>query len=198
MMHKKRLVILDLLSNKDIYRENCYILRLDKGLIKLDNYRDITYDLNLQNEKNDEEISKKILSYLLKFKHLFEDNDIFKSEISNYRNDKIETFKKISNILEIKKRKLEKKYIDEVITDKSNEKLIYNQFLKNYKLIDLSSEKILNHHIRFFYQALNFFLNTFVSLYLKDLQNKKIFQSILDYQFFQYLQKLSNKFLPKK
>ena len=108
MMHKKRLVILDLLSNKDIYRENCYILRLDKGLINLDNYRDITYDLNLQNE-NDEEISKKILSYLLKFKHLFEDNDIFKSEISNYRNDKIETFKKISNILEIKKKKIGKK-----------------------------------------------------------------------------------------
>ena len=158
MMHKKRLVILDLLSNKDIYRENCYILRLDKGLIKLDNYRDITYDLNLQNEKNDEEISKKILSYLLKFKHLFEDNDIFKSEISNYRNDKIETFKKISNILEIKKRKLEKKYIVEVITDKFNEKLIYNQFLKNYKLTDLSYKKVLNHHVRFFLSRTNFFL----------------------------------------
>ena len=109
MTHKK-LVILDLLSNKDICRENCYILRLDKGLIKLDNYRDITYDLNLQNNKNDEEISKRILSYLLKFKHLFEDNDIFKSEISNYRNDKIEIFKKISNIIEIRKRKLEKIY----------------------------------------------------------------------------------------
>ena len=109
MTHKKKLIILDLLSNKDICRENCYILRLDKGLIKLNNYRDITSDLNLQNnKKNDEEISKKILSYLLKFKHLFEDNDIFKSEISNYRNDKIEIFKKISNIIEIRKRKLEK------------------------------------------------------------------------------------------
>ena len=190
MMHKKRLVILDLLSNKDIYRENCYILRLDKGLIKLDNYRDITYDLNLQNEKNDEEISKKILSYLLKFKHLFEDNDIFKSEISNYRNDKIETFKKISNILEIKKRKLEKKYIVEVITDKSNEKLIYNQFLKNYKLIDLSSEKILNHHIRFFLSSTKFFFKIlFVSLYLKAFTKQKDISKYIGLSIFPILTK---------
>ena len=191
MMHKKRLVILDLLSNKDIYRENCYILRLDKGLIKLNNYIDITSDLNLQNEKkNDKEISKRILSYLLKFKHLFEDNDIFKSEISNYRNDKIETFKKISNILEIRKRKLEKKYIVEVITDKSNEKLIYNQFLKNYKLIDLSSGKVLNHHIRFFLSRTKFFFKIlFISLYLKAFTKEKDISKYVGLSIFPILTK---------
>ena len=77
---------------------------------------------------------------------------------------KLKLFKKISNIIEIRKRKLEKKYIVEVITDKSNEKLIYNQFLENYKLTDLSYKKVLNHHVRFFYQELNFFLK--YSLYL--------------------------------
>ena len=174
MTHKKKLVILDLLSNKDICRESCYILRLDKGLIKLNNYRDITSDLNLQNKKNDEEISKKILSYLFKFKTLFEDNDIFKSEISNYRNDKIEIFKKISNILEIRKKKLEKKYIVEVITDKFNEKLIYNQFLKNYKLTDLSYKKVSNHHVRFFLSRTKFFLKIlFITLYLKAFTKEK-------------------------
>lgn len=167
-MNKKKLVILDLLSNKDIYRENCHILRLDKGIVKLSNYKDITSNLNLQNKKNDDEIAKKILSYLFKFKNLFEDNDVFKSEISNYRNDKIEAFKKISNILEIKKKKLEKKYIVEVITDKFNEKLIYNQFLKNYKLIDLSDNKVLNHHIKFFLSRTKFFFKIlFITLYLK-------------------------------
>ena len=69
----------------------------------MNNYRDIISDLNLQNNKNDEEISKRILSYLLKFKHLFEDNDIFKSEISNYRNDKIEIFKKLVTSLKLEK-----------------------------------------------------------------------------------------------
>ena len=72
---------------------------------------------------------------------------------------KLKLLKKIGNILEIKKENWKKKYIVEVMFEINlNEKLIYNQFLKNYKLIDLSSEKILNHHIRFFLSRTKFFL----------------------------------------
>ena len=167
-MNKKKLIILDLESNKNIFRENCHILRLDKGLINLSNIKDITLDLDLQNQKNDQIISKKILLYLLKFKNLFEDNDIFKCEIANYRNDKIKIFNKISNILKIKEKKLNKKYFIEIITDKSNEKNIYDQFLKKFELIDLSDKKKVYPYIKFFLSRTNFFLKMlFINVYLK-------------------------------
>ena len=83
---------------------------------------------------------------------------------------------------------MEKKYIVEVITDKFNEKLIYNQFLENYKLTDLSYKKVLNHHVRFFLSRTNFFFKIlFITLYLKAFTKKKKFQNMLDYQFFRYL-----------
>ena len=71
---------------------------------------------------------------------------------------KLKYSKKLVTSLKLEKRKLEKKYIVEVITDKFNEKLIYNQFLENYKLTDLSYKKVLNHHVRFFLSRTNFFL----------------------------------------
>lgn len=172
-MNKKKLVILDLLSNKKIYRDNCHILRLDKGLIELNNTKDITFILDTK-KKNDQVISKKILSYLFKFKNLFEGNDIFKSEIANYRNDKIEIFNKINNILKIKEKNLNQKYFIEIITDKFNEEIIYSQFLQNYKLIDLSIKKKLQPHIKFFLSRTNFFLKIlFINLYLKFFTDKK-------------------------
>ena len=59
-MNKKKLIILDLINNKEILREDCYIIRLDKGLIRLKNFK--IYDLSKL--KKDKIITRKILLYL--------------------------------------------------------------------------------------------------------------------------------------
>ena len=169
-MNKKKLVILDLINNKEILRENCNIIRLDKGLINLKNYK----NLILVNKKKDKIITKKILLYLKNFKNLFRENDIYKTELSNYRDDKIDIYNRIENILNIKKKKLEKKFDIEIITDKLESHSIFNQLFKNYTFTNLSNKKKLNNHLKFVLSRTKFFIKIlFINIYLKIFTKKK-------------------------
>ena len=70
MNTKKKIVILDLNSNFNLLRENCYIIRIDKGVIKLKNVRDISHKLNINND-SDKEITTKILKFIKYFNIFF-------------------------------------------------------------------------------------------------------------------------------
>lgn len=180
-MNKKKLVILDLINNKEILRENCNIIRLDKGLINLKNYK----NLILVNKKKDKIITKKILLYLKNFKNLFRENDIYKTELSNYRDDKIDIYNRIENILNIKKKKLEKKFDIEIITDKLESHSIFNQLFKNYTFTNLSNKKKLNNHLKFVLSRTKFFIKIlFINIYLKIFTKKKIITNNLGLSIF--------------
>lgn len=173
-MNKNTLLILDLSCNKKVLRKNCFIIRIDKGLIDLKNYNDLTYKFHLNNKNTNEIISIKILSYLKKFKYLFDNNDIYKSEIANYRNDKNDIYDKIKNLLFLKEQKFQNKFDIEIISDKKNSKDIFDQLFKSYKFVDLSKEKKINPFIKFFFSRTKFFIKLiFISLYLKIFTKKR-------------------------
>ena len=169
-MNKKKLIILDLINNKEILREDCYIIRLDKGLIRLKNFK--IYDLSKL--KKDKIITRKILLYLSNFKTLFKDNDIYKTEISNYRDDKIDIYNRIENISNIKNKNLEKKFDIEIISDRSESFLIFNQFFKKCTFTHLGVKKKINPHLKFFLSRTKFFIKIlFINIYLKIFTKKK-------------------------
>ena len=71
MKNKKILIILDISTDKDIHRNECSIVRLDKGRIILKNFKDLSYRINFKNNNSyyNKIISSQIIKYLKKFKN---------------------------------------------------------------------------------------------------------------------------------
>jgi hypothetical protein len=175
MNTKKKIVILDLNRNFNLLRENCYIIRIDKGVIKLKNVRDISHKLNINND-GDKEITIKILKFIKYFKIFFEKKDLYKTEFTNFRDDKVRIYNKIRCLVRLKELKLNSNYNIEVISDKADLKNIYKQVFINFSLKILQNNRKVYSLTYFFFSRTRFFLKfLIIILYLKiTLPKKKI------------------------
>ena len=175
MKNKKILIILDISTDKDIHRNECSIVRLDKGRIILKNFKDLSYRINFKNNNSyyNKIISSQIIKYLKKFRKYLPLKDLLLTEVANLRDDKIELYDKIKSILEIKKLNLEKNFEIEIITDKEYAKNIYNQVFKKFKITDFSKKNKTNYYIKFLLSRTRFTIKLFlIKIYLKFFGNK--------------------------
>tara|TARA_B100000886_G_scaffold287363_1_gene212000 strand:+ start:8789 stop:10330 length:1542 start_codon:yes stop_codon:yes gene_type:complete len=172
MKDKKKLIILDISSNLKIERKNCYVIKIDTGNITLENYKDLTFNLNIKkyNFYYNKIISTQILLYLKKFTKFLPLKYLLYSEIANFRDDKINLFDKVKCILEIKRLHLDKKYNIEVISDKKYAINIYFQLFKKFRFYNAykNENKNINFRLKYFLSRTRFLFKVlFITSYLK-------------------------------
>ncbi len=170
MKTKKKLIILDISTDLKIDRKNCYVIKIDTGNITLENYKDLTFSLNIKkyNLYYNKIISTQILLYLKKFTRFLPLKYLLYSELANFRDDKINLFDKVKCILEIKRLELEKKFNIEVISDKKYANDIYFQIFKKFSLYNAYKNKNINFRLKYFLSRTRFLFKTlFITSYLK-------------------------------
>lgn len=177
MKNKKDLIILDISLDKDIRRENCNVIKIDKGNIKLKKFIDLTskIDFKKNNDHYNKTLSFKIIKYLKKFEKYLSIKDLLLTELANLRDDKVEIYDKIKSFINLKKLNLEKNYKIEIISDKKYANYIYCQIFKNFKIIDFTKEKNLNFYLKFIISRTRFSIKLFViNIYLKFFSKKNM------------------------
>lgn len=114
-MNSKKLIILDINQNIVINEKNFKYIYLSAGKVSLNNKNRIF--IKKFEIKYYQYFKKKLIKKLLQNINLKENNLLLESEVFNLRNDKINFFNKIINILIIKKIFVKKNYDIKLITD---------------------------------------------------------------------------------
>jgi hypothetical protein len=166
----KKLLIIDLEKNYEVFHENCFYLLTNRGSVNLKNSNKIDFNIN-KNKNNINKKKKNFISYLSKIQNIFKKNkfriEASELEIFNLRNDKYNYIDKILLFSCLREKRLENKFKIEVITDQDNLKKFYQSsfgkkiqitnLLKKNKIKNKESSLILK-YFKFILRALYFLI----------------------------------------
>ncbi len=192
-MKNKTLVILDLEKNYDLHEKDLTFISLNKGLINLDNCKQI-YLKKFRQIKKD--VQKKLIAKLLKIisENKNEDNPLIELEVNNLRNDRYNFIDRITNLVIIKKIILSSGFNKlKIISDNKNTLDIFDKlnidiekkdFCKKEKKLSFFKIKLLKFYLK------SLFIIIFLKLRKKDIK-KKNFESYfsINPNKFQYFKK---------
>ena len=174
-MKNKTLVILDLKKNYDLYEKDLTFISLNKGVINLDNCKQLFLKDFPQIKK---EVHKKLISKLQKiiYENKNNDNSLIELEVNNLRNDRYDFIDRITNLVIIKKIILSSGFKKlKIISDNKNTLDIFDKLNIDIEKKDFSKkEKKLNFlklKLPKFYLK-SFFIVIFLKLKKKDIKKK--------------------------
>ena len=198
-MKNKTLVILDLKKNYDLYEKDLTFISLNKGLINLDNCKQLFLKDFPQIKKD---VHKKLISKLQKiiYENKNNDNSLIELEVNNLRNDRYDFIDRITNLVIIKKIILSSGFNKlKIISDNKNTLEIFDKlnidiekkdFSKKEKKLNFLKLKLLKFYLK------SFFIVIFLKLRKKDIKKKNFeaYFSINPNKFQYYKKSLDKEF----